>query len=104
MELRFDHIDDLVFLLQEPPATAQDRRFVIPRLQQLADFGDAIFDVVDVDGVSNLRELVIEWDHRFGFLLRPRDWGYQAVAYWRSPALPGFERSEAVNKALSRES
>lgn len=103
MELRFDHLDELVGLLREPPATGLDRRFVIPRLKQLEDLGEAVADLLDVSGVANLKELVIESDNTYGFLLRPREWGYQAVAYWRTPPLPGLDRETAINDALRRE-
>lgn len=51
----------------------------------------------------NLKELVIESDNTYGLLLRPREWGYQAVAYWRTPAPAGYDRIAAINKALERE-
>lgn len=103
MELRFDYIDELVMLLQEPPATSGDRRFVLPRLAQFEDLGSQIVNVKDVPETQRLLELVIESDNTYGLLLRERSWGFQAVAYWRRPPLPGFDRIDSINAALRRD-
>src|SRR5688572_10199177 len=62
-------------------------------------------DVEVVDGFLHLFEVRVAVDDRvYGFVLEPRDWGFQARAYWRVPTTAGFTRAAALNLAHDRRS
>lgn len=103
MEITASYADSLRYLLQTPPADEIDANLIVGMLSMIESLGIDAVDITETTGVTGLLELEVPGEIAvYGVLMWPRKNGLEAVAYWRNPAPPNFDRTSAINRAIER--